>query len=480
MSVVLLSLAVGLASADPAIELTVYNDDLALVKDRRSVTLVPGRNNLPWEGVAQTLDATSASFKAAGVDVLEQNYRYDLVSRAVLLQKYLGREVTLVDEARSQDGRTVATETKGRILSVEGDRITSLDAGGKILLDPPGRIVLPSLPEGLLVKPSLVLDLQAAKGGKAEAELRYLCRRLSWQADYVAVLDDKDKSIDLDGLVTLVNHSGTSFRDARLKLVAGDVNQLPQDAPVRPGLARKMESAVYVLSESASGSADGFQEQALMEYHLYSLGRTTSILDNEQKQVSLLSARGAKVNKRFVFDEGYRSRYWWWYREPDTRDGLKCAVVVDVPNAERNGMGMPLPMGKVRVYKADGSGQLQFVGEDKIDHTPKGDTLHLGLGTAFDLRGKRVVESSTVQKDRRTETVAVTLRNSKDEAVEVEVVEHQVWPAWKIKSATRPYEKKDASTILFRVPVPANGQAEVRYSYVATQTSTGELPGDAD
>jgi len=473
MSVALLSLVSALSAAEPAVELTVYNDDLALVKDRRTIQAASGRFSYPWEGVAQTLDATSASFKAPGVEMLEQNYRYDLVSRSVLLQKYLGREVTIVHETQAQDGRIVSTETTGRILSVEGERITSLDAGGRILLDPPGRVVLPNLPEGLLVKPSLVLDLQGSKSGSAEAELRYLCKGLSWRADYVAVLDDKDKAMDLDGLVTLQNNSGTSFRDARLKLVAGDVNQVPDEIRPRMALRKSMEMDM-AAPMVAAGAVGGFQEQALMEYHLYSLGRTTSILDHEQKQVSLLSARGAKVVKRFVFDESYRSRYWWWYREPDTRDGLKCAVVVDVPNSERNGMGMPLPKGKVRVYKADGAGQLQFVGEDRIDHTPKGDTLHLGLGSAFDLRGKRVVESSQTQKERRTETVAVTLRNSKEEAVEVEVVEHQAWPAWKVKTSSMPYQKKDASTIVFKVP--AGGETTVRYTYVASQDPSRPFP----
>jgi hypothetical protein len=453
------------AAAEPALEITVYNADLALVKDRRGIDLPKGRSSLPWEGVAQTLDPSSASFSCPGARMLEQNYRYDLVSREVLLQKYLGRDVTLVRETQSQDGRTVSTETTGRILSLEGERITSLESGGKILLDPPGRVVLPSLPEGLLVHPTLVLDVQSPEGGRAAAELRYLCHGLSWRADYIAVLDSMDRSMDLDGLVTLVNRSGTSFHDANLKLVAGDVNLIP-DNP-RPQAATKA-----FLARGAGATMDeaapAFAEQGLLEYHLYSLGRPATLLDNEQKQIGLLSARGSAVHERFVFDESLASRYWWWNRDPDTRDGRKLAVIVDVENKESNRLGTALPKGKVRVYKADASGQLQFVGEDEIDHTPRDETLHLSLGQAFELRGKRVVESSSTTGSEKTETVAVTLRNAKDLAVVAEVVEHQNWPLWKVEESSQPYLKSDASTIVFKVPVPARGEATVRYTYWAS------------
>jgi hypothetical protein len=462
----LLALA-SLCAAEPGLEITVYNDDHALVKDRRPLGLPKGRSSLPWEGVAQTLDASSASFSSPAARVLEQNYRYDLVSRSVLLQKYLGREVTLVEDATA-DGKLPVRERRGRILSLEGDRITSLESEGKILLDPPGRVVLPSLPEGLQVQPTLVLDLQSPKGGTAEAELRYLCSGLSWQADYVAVLDSADKKLDLDGLVTLSNHSGTAFKDAHLKLVAGEVNRIPEPRRLR---AEPMFLAKAALPEVASGggedeSTNGFQEQGLMEYHLYDLGRPTTLRDNEQKQISLLSAQGATAKKRYVFDESLTSRYWWWSRE-DTKDGRKLAVMVDIPNSEANRLGMALPKGKVRVYKADRSGALQFIGEDRIEHTAKDDTLHLALGKTFDLSGTRVVKNSSTVKDERTETVSVTLKNSKDEAVEVEVVEHQAWPDWKVKEASQSYDKKDASTLVFKVKVPAHGHAEVWYSYRA-------------
>lgn len=464
-----LLLAGAALAADPSLELTIYNDDLALVKDRRTLELAKGRQSLPWEGVAQTLIPSSASFGSASAKALEQNYRYDLVSRGVLLQKYLGREVTLVQEGNAPGAAPV--ETKGRVLSVEGDRITSLDAGGRILLDPPGRVVLPSLPEGLLVKPSLVMDLWSTAAGRAEAQLRYLCTGLSWSADYVAVLDSADRSLDLDGLVTLNNRSGTAFRDAKLKLVAGSVNRIPEAQPRAyrsspvPMLAKGM-MADAMLAEEAE--PEGFEEQGLFEYHLYELGRPATVLDNEQKQVNLLSAKGAEVRKRFVFDESMGARYWWWNREPDTKEGRKLAVIVDVPNLEKNRLGMPLPKGKVRVYKADKSGSLQFVGEDRIEHTSKDDTLHLALGQTFDLFGKRVVESSSTVKEERTETVAVTIRNAKEEAVEVEVVERQSWPKWNVKSASGAYRKKDASTLVFPVKVPARGEATVRYTYQAS------------
>lgn len=469
-------IALGSAGAAPVAapsntEVTIYNNDLALVKDRRTLDLPKGRHEFAWEGVATTLDATSASFGSPSAWALEQNYRFDLVSRSVLLSKYLGKEVQLVQEVAAQDGKTVSTTTSGRILSVEGERISALDADGKILLDPPGRVVLPSLPEGLLVKPSLVLDLESPKGGRTEAELRYLCGGFSWRADYVAVLDSAGKAVDLDGLVTLENNSGATYRDAKLKLVAGDVNRIRErayndfraDAVMELGASGSM-----AMRAKAAAPPPQFKEQGLFEYHLYELQRPTTLLDKEQKQVNLLAAQEAKAVTRYVFDESLYQRYWWWSREGDTRDGLKCGVQLDVPNREENHLGIPLPKGKVRVYKEDKGGSLQFVGEDLIDHTPRGDTLHLSLGQAFELRGKRVVEASDQKGEQKTETVRIDLRNAKDQDVEIEVVEHQNWPTWKVKDSSLGFEKRDASTIVFKLKVPKRGEASVRYTYSAS------------
>jgi len=457
-------------AAFAATELTIYNNDLALVKDRREIDLPKGRSSFSWDGVAQTLETTSAVFGSPTAWSLEQNYRFDLVSRAVLLAKYVGREVDLVQETPAQDGRVVSSTLRGRILSVEGDRITSFASGGRILLDPPGRVVLPSLPEGLLVKPTLVLDLEADKGGRTDAELRYLCSGLSWRADYVAITDSAGTRVDLDGLVTLNNVSGTSFPGATLKLVAGDVNRWRDPAVLR--FKERDDYPVPMLASAPMGRSmpapPQFEEQGLMEYHLYELQRPTDVLDREQKQVSFLSAQDAGSRKRFVFDESLYSRYWWWNREPDTRLGLKCGVILEVPNRKDRHLGLPLPKGVVRVYTRDRSGSLQFVGEDGIDHTPTGDTLRLALGQAFDLRGTRSVEASDQQDRQKTETVRIDLRNAKSEAVEIDVVEHQTWPTWRVKDNSLPFEKRDASTIVFRVKVPAGGQATVRYTYVAS------------
>jgi len=452
------------------IELTIYNNDLALVKDQRSIALAKGRSSFAWDGVAQTLDASSAVFSSPTAVSLEQNYRYDLVSRGVLLSKYLGKEVELVQEFVLQDGKTASTTLKGRILSIEGDRISSFESAGRILLDPPGRVVLPSLPEGLLVKPSLVLDLETSRNGSNDAELSYLCSGLSWKADYVAVVDSAGTRVDLDGLVTLENHSGASFSAATLKLVAGDVNrwQEPRNRNVR------FDEAQPVLYASAPRSAKAvaapqFAEQGLMEYHLYTLQRPADVLNREQKQVNFLSVADAASRKRFVFDESLYSRYWWWNRgNDDSRDGLKCAVILEVPNRKEQHMGMPLPKGVVRVYSQDRSGSLQFVGEDAIDHTPSGDTLRLSLGQAFDMRGARTIENSDQKGEQKTETVRVDLRNAKNEDVVIEVVEHQNWPSWKVKESSIPFEKRDASTIVFKVKVPAHGEAAVRYTYQAS------------
>jgi hypothetical protein len=184
--------------------------------------------------------------------------------------------------------------------------------------------------------------------------------------------------------------------------------------------------------------------------------------------VNLLTAQESKAVTRYVFDESLYQKYWWWSREGDTRDGLKCGVQLDVANREDNHLGVPLPKGKVRVYKQDKSGSLQFVGEDLIDHTPRGDTLHLSLGQAFELRGKRVVESSDQKGEQKTETVRIDLRNAKDQDVEIEVVEHQNWPTWKVKESSQSFEKRDASTIVFKVKIPKRGEGSVKYTYNAS------------
>lgn len=451
-------------------EVTIYNNDLALVKDRRVIELAKGRQEFAWTGVATTLDATSASFGSPTAYALEQNYRFDLVSRAVLLSKYLGKEVQLVQEVAAQDGRTVSSTLSGRILSVEGERITALESNGKILLDPPGRVVLPSLPEGLLVQPSLVLDLESPKAGRTDAELRYLCGGFSWRADYVAVLDSAGKSVDLDGLVTLENTSGASYRDAKLKLVAGDVNRIRERVynEFRAEALDMVAAGSFAPRAKAAVAPPQFKEQGLFEYHLYELQRPTTLLDKEQKQVNLLTAQESKAVTRYVFDESLYQKYWWWSREGDSRDGLKCGVQLDVANREDNRLGIPLPKGKVRVYKQDKGGSLQFVGEDLIDHTPRGDTLHLSLGQAFELRGKRTVESSDQKGEQKTESVRIDLRNAKDQDVEIEVVERQNWPSWKVKDANLAYTKRDASTIVFKVKVPKRGEASVKYTYSAS------------
>jgi len=460
--------AVAISADGP--EVTIYNQDLALIKDRRTIELGKGRQEFAWEGVAQTMDATSASFGSPSAWALEQNYRFDLVSRGVLLSKYVGKEVELVTETVAQDGKTTRTSTSGRILSVEGERITSLESNGRILLDPPGRVILPSLPQGLLVKPTLVLDLESPKGGKTDAELRYLCGGFSWKADYVAVLDSAGKSVDIEGLVTLQNQSGASYADARLKLVAGDVNR------VRETVVNGYADRVYAMAEAAPSSMRAksvapppqFKEQGLFEYHLYELQRPTTLLNKEQKQVNLLSAQESKAVTRYVFDESLYQKYWWWSRDDDSRDGLKCAVVLDVANREENHLGVPLPKGKVRVYKEDKGGSLQFVGEDLIDHTPRGDTLHLSLGQAFELRGRRTVEASDQKGEQKTETVRVDLRNAKDQDVVVEVVERQAWPTWKVRESSTEFVKRDAATVVFKVKVPKRGEATVKYTYWAS------------
>jgi hypothetical protein len=442
-----LCLTATVASAETAMELTVYNNDLALVKELRSIELVGGIQEFTYTGVPERLLPETVHFRSLrdpeGTQVLEQNYRYDLLDRNSLLARYRGQQVrALVDgEWRSvrllAAGNPTESQPLGRILDINGE----IHIEG---------FVLPKLPEGLLLEPSLVWRLDAEKAGKHEVELSYLSEGVSWRADYVAVVGERD-ALDLTGWVTLDNRSGKSYADARLKLVAGDVNRVPRPAP-------RMAKGIETLA-MASRDAGGFAEEQFFEYHLYTLGRTTTVLDNEQKQVELLRAAGVKAARKYVF----RSDSWQEDGEPRA-----VAVTMEFANEAASGAGMPLPRGTVRVYQADAGGQLQFAGEDEIQHTPEGERVRLKLGDAFDIRGERI-QTAIDQRGNRivSRSFQITLRNHKDTAISVDVIEDvPAWQEWSVREASHNHEKRSARQLVFKVAVPAKGEAVVTYRLV--------------
>jgi hypothetical protein len=335
-----------------------------------------------------------------------------------------------------------------KLLSVADGRPV-LEIGGEITFDWPGRLAFPGLPPNLISKPTLVWLLDS-KAPKQDIEITYLAQNMTWNADYVMVIDEADTVGDLTGWVTLTNQSGAAYEGAELKLVAGDVNRVE----------RYNQQYERRAKESAADDDDGFSEESLFEYHLYTLGRPTDVLDNEQKQVRLLEANGLKVDKRLMF---YGQQYWYRGHYGELQSNQKVGVYIDLQNTKENGLGVPLPKGIVRVYKADKSGARQFVGEDRIDHTPKDEKVRIKMGEAFDVVGSRKQTDWDELGGCSSESEwEVELRNHKDQAQAVQVWE-PVGGNWTILSSSHKHTKQDAFTFTFDVNVPANGKTKITY-----------------
>jgi hypothetical protein len=428
--------------------ITVYTSGFGLVREIRDVDLGSGRVALEFRDVASQIQPETVVIKSlAGgrLTVLEQNYQYDLLTPQKLLEKYVGRKVRVYrysERLGKEDG------FDADVLSATGTQ-TVLKINGEITYDFPGRIAFPDLPANLIAKPTLVWMLDSGTP-RQQIEATYLSRGLDWHCDYVFVVNDSDTSGNLTGWVTLSNKSGAAYENAKLKLVAGNVQRVASYA----------QHAAFMSATITSGPAESrFSEEGFFEYHLYTLSQPATLLDNEQKQVTLLDASGVHVDKRLIFSgqpNYYRS-------QQGTVSNQKVGVYLDIQNKENNHLGMALPKGVVRVYKADKGGDKQFVGEDSIDHTPRDEKVHIKMGDAFDVVGDRKQLSWTTLGRCASESEwEISLRNHKDSLVEVEDVE----PAsgdWQVLSETSPHVKKDASTFSYTVKVPARGETKIRY-----------------
>ena len=433
------------------VAITVYNSNFGLVREQRRIDLGKGRVALSYQDVSAHIQPETVHIRSLespdALTVLEQNYRYDLLTPEKMLEKYVGKRVKVVryneklgtDEVKDAD-----------VLAVEGGPVLRID--GEVVTGFPGRFVFPEVPDNLVAKPTLVW-LLASGVEKQRVEVTYLTQNLSWRADYVLVLDDKNEKGDLTGWVTLTNGSGTTYRNAELKLVAGDVQRVqpPQTMVV------EMEEAAPMAPPAP---APQFRQESLFEYHLYTLSRPTDLLDKETKQVTLLEAHDVKVEKKLVFTG---QEYWFRSRYPDLPKNQKVGVFVKFENDEKHGLGMPMPKGTVRVYKADSSGAQQFVGEDAIDHTPRDEKIEIKLGEAFDVVADRKQMDWKALGECSSETAwEIELRNHKDTAERVEVHE----PAhgdWEIVQSSHPAVKKDAQNLEFDVNVPARGATKITY-----------------
>jgi hypothetical protein len=439
------------------VAVTIYNENLALVKDRRTIVLPAGESVLAFREVSGMMRPETAllqnSSEQNGLVVIEQNFDFDLLTPQKLLEKYVGKKIGVVKThpttgEETVEDATVLSSNNGVVLRV-GDRIETGFSGG--------RLIFPDVPDNLRDKPTLVMQLASRKESAQDLELSYLTGGLNWQADYVAELNSVESRLNLLGWVTLTNTSGTSYKNARLQLVAGDVHQ------VQPIFEKKYrEQAVDI---AYAPEAPRMAEESLLDYHLYTLDRKTNILENQTKQVSLLQADNIASSKEYLLKG---QDYYYRNRAGDLGTRIKVAVYLSFENTKPENLGLPLPKGIVRVYKQDSSGAVQFVGEDRIDHTPENETVRLMLGYAFDITADRkqtdfkklagfgeynyVFESA----------YRIELKNGKDEEVVVRVVEPMPGD-WQIISENQPHKKISSSEAEWFITIPAKGSAELLY-----------------
>ena len=439
----------------------------ALVRDRRRMSLQPGIGNLRFSDVAKRIDPTTVSFSSLtdpdGTRVLEQNYEFDLVSQQKLLERYVGASIT-VDQPRGDHVDTVT----GTLLSASGGLILQKDSGEIVTLASYSNVRFPSLPGGLITKPTLAWQIDAKRGGEHDARVSYQTRGMTWWSDYNVTLRNAGDAceMDLSAWVSIVNQSGASFPKCQLKLVAGEVHRAPAPAPALHDMRMRKSEAVM------AAAADGFQSSELFEYHLYTLGRRSDLPDNSTKQLELFpAALGVACKKQLVFS-ATKSPYRYWNQPvydqsyAATTEGSTGAYL-EFENRETNRMGMPLPAGRIRVNKAADDGTLEFIGEDLIKHTPRNETVRIKLGNAFDIAGERKQTSFAYndKADTIDESFEISVRNRKKTAETIIVREYlSRWSNWKVTSQSHDFVKRDAETIDFVLQIPADGEAKVSYS----------------
>ena len=426
-----------------SVAVTVYNSNLGVVKDLRTINIKSGTSQIAVTDVAQFIDPTSVHISLNG-EVIEQNYQYDLVSLDKILQKYIDKEIQLIGENSEL--------IEGRLLSAFAGQIVLEKKEGGLLMLPnlsKYRFSVGALPEGLITKPTLLWTVNSPATGKQDVEISYQTSGMNWHAEYVAVLNSDDTKLDLNSWVSVENKSGTTYKNAVLKLVAGDIN-LVKEQPMYDYRVQEM------MVKSEGISQPQFQEKEFFEYHIYNLQRPTTLANNETKQISLFESPGVKAVKKYFYKSG---QYGYYGNSSQTG---KVSVVVEFENKEENNMGVPMPKGKVRMYKSDGS-TLEFVGEDLIDHTPRNENVRLKIGEAFDV----VVEDVQTENKKITDRVweqayEVKFKNRKKESITVEV-ERFLGVNWEILNSSLAYEKKDAQNIIFKVPVPEDGETVLKY-----------------
>jgi hypothetical protein len=435
------------------VEITIYNVNLGLIKDIRQIKLTKGTGELRFMDVAAQIIPTSVYIKSLAnpesLLILEQNYEYDLLNPQKLMDKYVGKEVKLFYKNPYTEREEVVSAT---LLSNNGGPIYKI--GDEITFGHPGRIIFPGVPENLISQPTLVWLLENRLSDPQKVEATYLTNGINWRADYVVKLNEKDDKADLSGWVTIDNKSGTTYGNAKLKLVAGDVNRVKEEGEYRDKMMR-------LAGAAAKAEAPQFKEEAFFEYHIYTLQRPSTIKDNQTKQISLVTADSIPVKKELIY---YGANYYYYNRYGEAMTNQKVGVFIEMENKKEQNLGIPLPKGTVRVYKNDAEGSLQFIGEDAIDHTPKGEKVRVKMGDAFDVVGSRKqTDWKKVAYDTYEASFEISLRNHKKEDVVVKVVE-PIPGEWKMISSSHEYKKTEAFTAEFMIPVLRDKETKLTYT----------------
>lgn len=438
------------------VAVTIYNENLALVKDQRKVSLKRGTGALAFRDVSARMRPETAllrSISAPGsLSVVEQNFDFDLLTPQKMLEKYVGQTVNVI---RTHPSTGAETSEAAQVLSANEGVV--LKIGNRIETGLPGRIVYNDVPANLRDRPTLVMTLNNTSNATQDLELSYLTGGLAWRADYVVELSPAEDKLELSGWVTLTNSSGASYRNAKLQLVAGDVNQ------VRPEM--RAEGGIRSMAAAPMAKNSSMAEESLFEYHLYTLGRPTTIAENQTKQVALLSASGVPVYKEFLLKG---SDYYYQGSYGDLGQKMKVGTFIEFENKESTQLGMPLPKGVIRVYKRDSNGNAQFIGEDNVDHTPKNEKVRLKLGDAFDVTAdKKQTDFKKIAGTSKYNYIfesayEIVLKNAKKEAVTVTVQEPMPGD-WQVMSSSHPHVKGASNTAVWKVVVPANGSATLNY-----------------
>ncbi len=472
MAVVVAGLLCGSVAAqkdEPGVRLTVYNDNFALVKDRRvlETPLKKGINEIRFRDVASSIESTSVHFRSltdAEASLLEQNYEFDLVNADKLLDKYRDKPITVfTKDGHMYEGVLMSFDARQLVLAKDRAKgpIYMVERGENIQ-----RIAFSELPEGLLTRPTLVWELVTGKAGKHLVEVSYIARNIRWRADYNLVINPDDTEIDLSGWVTIENNTGTAYKDASVKLLAGDPRIDMQSYNF--GFGQDYYKTMMTKLDPSSEKGDD-PSRVFGEYRMYTLDEKTSVNNNQIKQIELITAADVPVTKTYLYD-GAKVNWGWYgfYWDPNfgKDENKKVNVLIEIENRADRNLGIALPKGKCRVYKKDDAdGSLEFIGEDLIDHTPRDERIALYIGDAFDIVGERKQTDFKKITDRvYEEAFEIRVRNHKEERVTVKVLEKLYRCAeWEILKKSTDYEKLNSRTVIFPVEIKPDGEAVVTY-----------------